>query len=44
MSVVGLRPVVDEEFAHYGADLDEFLSCKPDITGWWRVEARNDAT
>jgi lipopolysaccharide/colanic/teichoic acid biosynthesis glycosyltransferase len=44
MSVVGPRPIVDEELVHYGEDLDEFLSCKPGITGWWQVEARNDAT
>ena len=44
MSVVGPRPVVDEELAHYGDYLDEFLSCKPGVTGWWQVQARNDAT
>ena len=44
MSVVGPRPIVDEELAHYGDDLDEFLSCKPGVTGWWQVQARNDAT
>ena len=44
MSVVGPRPVVDEELAHYGDGLDEFLSCKPGVTGWWQVQARNDAT
>ena len=44
MSVVGPRPIVDDELAHYGDDLDEFLSCKPGVTGWWQVQARNDAT
>ena len=44
MSVVGPRPIVDEELAHYGDGLDEFLSCKPGVTGWWQVQARNDAT
>ena len=23
---------------------DEFLSCKPGITGWWQVTERNEAT
>lgn len=43
MSVVGPRPIVDEELHHFGLDADEFLSCKPGITGWWQVEARNQA-
>ena len=43
MSIVGPRPIVDEEIAHYGDRASEFLSCKPGITGWWQVEARNDA-
>lgn len=43
MSVVGPRPVVDEELAHFGDDAQEFLSVRPGITGWWQVEARNDA-
>ncbi|SER33259.1 exopolysaccharide biosynthesis polyprenyl glycosylphosphotransferase [Parafannyhessea umbonata] len=44
MSVVGPRPIVDEELVNYGDRLSEFLSCKPGITGWWQVVARNDAT
>lgn len=44
MSVVGPRPVVEEELAAYGDDAEELLSAKPGITGWWQVQARNDAT
>lgn len=44
MSVVGPRPVVEDELAAYGDDLRTFLSAKPGITGWWQVQARNDAT
>lgn len=44
MSIVGPRPVVVDELAAYGADEGAFLSMKPGITGWWQVQARNDAT
>lgn len=44
MSIVGPRPVVEEELEAYGSDVDEFLSMRPGITGWWQVSARNDAT
>lgn len=44
MSIVGPRPIVDDELAAYGDDLEEFLSVKPGITGWWQVQARNNAT
>lgn len=43
MSVIGPRPVVEDELAAYGSNLSEFLSVKPGITGWWQVQARNDA-
>lgn len=43
MSVIGPRPVVEDELVAYGDEVDEFLSAKPGITGWWQVEARNDA-
>ena len=42
--VIGPRPVVEEELAAYGDDAGELLSAKPGITGWWQVQARNDAT
>lgn len=43
LSVIGPRPVVRDELAAYGDKVKEFLSVKPGITGWWQVEARNDA-
>jgi lipopolysaccharide/colanic/teichoic acid biosynthesis glycosyltransferase len=43
MSIVGPRPIVAEELANYGDRADEFLSCRPGVTGWWQVEARNKA-
>ena len=43
MSVIGPRPVVQDELAAYGDDVGVLLSVKPGITGWWQVQARNDA-
>ena len=43
MSVIGPRPIVEEELAAYGDAAGELLSVKPGITGWGQVRARNDA-
>ena len=37
MSIVGPRPVVDEELNWYGDKKDKLLSVKPGLTGWWAV-------
>lgn len=44
MSLVGPRPVTLPETFEFGEERQEFLSCKPGITGWWQVTDRNDAT
>ena len=44
LSVIGPRPVTLEETYEFGNARDEFLSCKPGITGWWQVTERNEAT
>lgn len=45
MSVVGPRPVVDEEIESFApAEREEVLSVRPGVTGWWQVTDRNDAT
>lgn len=44
MSVVGPRPVTAEELTWFGDDVDEVLSVRPGITGYWQTFARNDAT
>ena len=44
LSVIGPRPVTRDETYEFGDARDEFLSCKPGITGWWQVTERNDAT
>ncbi|MBG9854588.1 sugar transferase [Bacillus wiedmannii] len=42
MSLVGPRPVVQEELLEYGERKDNFLSVKPGITGYWQVSGRSD--
>lgn len=44
MSIIGPRPVVKDELEAYGEHVDELLSVRPGITGWWQVSARNNAT
>lgn len=44
LSVIGPRPVTEAETYEFGDAREDFLSCKPGITGWWQVTARNDAT
>lgn len=45
MSLVGPRPVMEEELKYYSEEeLALFLSVKPGLTGYWQVYARNDAT
>ncbi|OYV70132.1 MAG: hypothetical protein B7Z74_07640 [Deltaproteobacteria bacterium 21-66-5] len=42
MSLVGPRPVVDEELQLYGGSADLLLSVRPGITGAWAVNGRHD--
>jgi lipopolysaccharide/colanic/teichoic acid biosynthesis glycosyltransferase len=44
MSLVGPRPVVQDELARYGAAVDDYLSLRPGITGLWQVSGRNHTT
>lgn len=42
MSLVGPRPVVEDELAIYGRSADLLLSVRPGITGVWAVNGRHD--
>lgn len=42
MSLVGPRPIIDEELARYGNSKDYYLMAKPGMTGLWQVSGRND--
>ena len=41
MSLIGPRPIVEEEKKRYGNDLKEVFSIRPGITGLWQVSGRN---
>jgi Undecaprenyl-phosphate galactose phosphotransferase WbaP len=42
MSLVGPRPIVDEEMEKYGEDYSRIFSVKPGLTGLWQVSGRSD--
>lgn len=42
MSLVGPRPIVDEELRHYGPQAQHYLAVRPGITGLWQVSGRSD--
>jgi lipopolysaccharide/colanic/teichoic acid biosynthesis glycosyltransferase len=44
LSLVGPRPVLQEETELYGQDRDLLLSCKPGLTGLWQSRGRSNVT
>ena len=44
MSLVGPRPIVEEEVSRYGRVYKEYTLVKPGITGLWQVSGRNNTT
>jgi lipopolysaccharide/colanic/teichoic acid biosynthesis glycosyltransferase len=44
MSLVGPRPIVDDEVQKYGTEFGRYLSVLPGITGLWQVSGRNRTT
>lgn len=42
MSLIGPRPILEEETFLYGKDRKTLLSVKPGLTGYWQAYARND--
>jgi exopolysaccharide production protein ExoY len=41
MSIVGPRPVTEEELERYSTSVGAYLSCRPGITGLWQVSGRS---
>jgi lipopolysaccharide/colanic/teichoic acid biosynthesis glycosyltransferase len=44
MSLVGPRPIVQEEVCKYGRTFVRYASVKPGITGLWQVSGRNNVS
>jgi Undecaprenyl-phosphate galactose phosphotransferase WbaP len=44
MSLVGPRPIVDDEICRYGDRFELYKRVKPGMSGLWQVSGRNDLT
>ena len=44
MSIVGPRPVTEEELGRYSDAINAYYSCRPGITGLWQVSGRSTTT
>jgi Undecaprenyl-phosphate galactose phosphotransferase WbaP len=42
MSLVGPRPIVNDEIDKYGDDFDRIFTIRPGLTGLWQVSGRSD--
>ena len=44
MSIVGPRPITEEELGRYSDALSAYYACRPGITGLWQVSGRSTTT
>ena len=44
MSIVGPRPVTEEELVRYSSSVGAYLACRPGITGLWQISGRSTTT
>lgn len=44
MSLVGPRPVTEEELVRYSSAVSAYYACRPGITGLWQVSGRSTTT
>jgi undecaprenyl-phosphate galactose phosphotransferase len=42
MSLVGPRPIIEEELERYGDQIEYYLEAPPGMTGLWQISGRND--
>lgn len=44
LSIIGPRPIIEEEIKKYGPNRTKFLSVKPGLTGYWQANGRSNTT
>ena len=44
MSLVGPRPIVEQEVQYYGAAINHYHRVRPGLTGHWQVSGRSDVS
>jgi exopolysaccharide production protein ExoY len=44
MSIVGPRPVTQDELVRYSSAINAYLACRPGITGLWQISGRSTTT
>lgn len=44
LSIIGPRPVIEEELEKYGENKEKFLSATPGLTGYWQANGRSSTT
>jgi exopolysaccharide production protein ExoY len=44
MSIVGPRPVTEEELVRYSSAINAYCACRPGMTGLWQVGGRSTTT
>ena len=44
LSIIGPRPVIEEELKKYGENKEIFLSVTPGLTGYWQANGRSSTT
>ncbi len=44
MSLVGPRPILEEEIELFGDSINHYMQLRPGITGLWQVSGRNDTS
>ena len=44
LSIIGPRPIVDEELKKYGDNKEKFLSITPGLTGYWQANGRSNTS
>ena len=44
MSLVGPRPIVEQEIGRYGDNIDCYYATQPGLTGMWQISGRSDTT